>query len=354
RACLDKRPSPWGLDIQAWRELFGGLLSRAERVFAPSRDVLERFRRYLPDAPYQLFPHLEPRKACILVLGRLSRAKGLERLVACAEDAERRGLPLHFHVLGASLETPFWEEGLPLSFHGDYRDADLPVLVGLARPDAFLFPALGPETYSYTLSAAMETGLPIVAPPLGAFAERLSAYPGACLIEDPSPRKINDRLMEIAEGLKTDFAEPLEDYLAPVRKSHAPLSPWEPTSAHLYETPSLPSVTSLSRDALVELLRELMDKPPGVPIHEEDIRALKSRGEARIEALEKALEESQMRLSELSLEIGRLHEVLEDKEREKRAILASTSWRITAPLRWAILSWRRFRSCQTVKIGGRL
>ena len=35
------------------------------------------------------------------------------------------------------------------------------------------FPALWPETYSYTLSACLESGMPVVAPNIGAFAERL-------------------------------------------------------------------------------------------------------------------------------------------------------------------------------------
>ena len=38
------------------------------------------------------------------------------------------------------------------------------------------FPAVWPETYSYTLTAALRSGLPIVAFDLGAIAERLRAH----------------------------------------------------------------------------------------------------------------------------------------------------------------------------------
>ena len=44
---------------------------------------------------------------------------------------------------------------------------------GAGEADVVWFTALWPETYSYTLSAAIEAGLPIVAPNIGAFAERL-------------------------------------------------------------------------------------------------------------------------------------------------------------------------------------
>jgi O-antigen biosynthesis protein len=57
---------------------------------------------------------------------------------------------------------------------GSYRHEELPDLLAAARPHLIWFPALWPETYSYTLSAAMLSGAPIVAPNLGAFAERLS------------------------------------------------------------------------------------------------------------------------------------------------------------------------------------
>src|SRR2546427_7883740 len=40
------------------------------------------------------------------------------------------------------------------------------------QPDLAWFPAQWPETYSYTLSACLAAGLPIVAPEIGAFPER--------------------------------------------------------------------------------------------------------------------------------------------------------------------------------------
>ena len=59
------------------------------------------------------------------------------------------------------------------------RDPELPLLIARERPDLFLFPARWPETYSYTLSVAMRTGLPIIAPRLGAFGERLASAASA-------------------------------------------------------------------------------------------------------------------------------------------------------------------------------
>ncbi len=51
-------------------------------------------------------------------------------------------------------------------------------------------PAQWPETYSYTLTAAIDAGLPIVAPRIGAFVERLEGRPLTWLV-DPTPRPRN-------------------------------------------------------------------------------------------------------------------------------------------------------------------
>ena len=45
------------------------------------------------------------------------------------------------------------------------------------------FPAPWPETYSYTLSAALTAGLPVVATRIGAFPERLADRPLTWVVE---------------------------------------------------------------------------------------------------------------------------------------------------------------------------
>ena len=57
---------------------------------------------------------------------------------------------------------------------GAYREGDLPALLAKFRPHLVWFPASWPETWSFTLSAAIDAGLPIAAASIGAFPERLS------------------------------------------------------------------------------------------------------------------------------------------------------------------------------------
>lgn len=205
-ACLAKRPAQWGLDIGAWRALFAPFLARAARVIAPSEDVAARTRRYFPSLSIAVWPHPEPAIARapaivrVVLLGNLSPEKGLDVVAACARDARRRDLPLAFRVLGATAKPlPQWPEA-PLSVHGSYDDAQLVALLAAERADVLFFPAQVPETYSYTLTVALASGIPIVASAVGAFPERLAGRPNVMTLPlDAPPLAWNDALLAAAQ-----------------------------------------------------------------------------------------------------------------------------------------------------------
>jgi GT2 family glycosyltransferase/glycosyltransferase involved in cell wall biosynthesis len=213
-ACLTRRPGQWGLDITAWRGTFGQFLRGADRIIAPSHDVDRRIRRYFPDLAIHVWPHPEvspdppPRIARVAVLGNLSPEKGLHVVAACAREARALDLPLVFRVLGSTTEPIPQSPDVPLTIHGQYVDNDLPRLIGDEKPDVILFAAQVPETYAYTLSVALASGLPIVASALGAFTERLVGHPRSANVPwNASPSAWNDALLAAA-GLPERNAAP--------------------------------------------------------------------------------------------------------------------------------------------------
>jgi len=140
-----------------------------------------------------VWPHPEgatdptPRIVRVVVLGNLSPGKGLHVVAACAEDAQKRGLPLAFRVLGSTTEPVPQFPDVPLSIVGQYDDAKLARLLVAERPDVILFAAQVPETYAYTMSVALDSDVPIVASALGAFPERLAGYPHATTVPWDAP-----------------------------------------------------------------------------------------------------------------------------------------------------------------------
>jgi len=189
--CLRRNPAPAGEGIESWRDRHARLLSRARYVLAPSADTAQRIRRFVPTARVRVVPHatldlvsmtqpapqvrqLADKQALrVVVLGALSRIKGADMLEEVATLAARQDQPVEFHLVGFGYRSLRTQPKARLTVHGAYDDKDLQQLLQWLQADVVWFPAVWPETYSYTLSASLDSGLPIVAPSLGAFAERL-------------------------------------------------------------------------------------------------------------------------------------------------------------------------------------
>ncbi len=190
RTCLKRSPAPGGVDIESWRNKYAPFLQGARHVLVPSRDAARRILQFVPQADVRIAPHTDladlgalpspqpiplapgaPLK--VVVIGALSPIKGADLLEAIALQATRNNSPVEFHLLGYAYRHLSTQPRAKLTVHGKYEEADLPALLSWLKPDLVWFPALWPETYSYTLSACLEAGLPVVAPNLGAFGERL-------------------------------------------------------------------------------------------------------------------------------------------------------------------------------------
>jgi hypothetical protein len=109
----------------------------------------------------------------ILCLGMLSEEKGARVLAQVAREVQKLGMPLEFHLLGSCYIS------LPASVHrhGSYKDQEVPDLLSRLDPHVLWLPAQCPETWSYTLSAGLKAGLPVVATRIGVFPERLQKRP---------------------------------------------------------------------------------------------------------------------------------------------------------------------------------
>jgi GT2 family glycosyltransferase/glycosyltransferase involved in cell wall biosynthesis len=195
-ACIADRPSHGSRDIVSWRRGNAWQFLEADRVICPSEDVRRRLANYGYDARAIVVPHepvasgpwpLAPpmrgrsRKLRVAVLGVLANQKGALAVMSMAEAADPAELSIQ--VIGYGERE--LHDALPecIALTGEYKDADLPALLAEAKPHVVWFPAQWPETYSYTLSVAIEAGLPIVASRIGAFPERLAGRPLTWLVD---------------------------------------------------------------------------------------------------------------------------------------------------------------------------
>ncbi len=187
----------------------------ARRCIVPSEDMRRRLAGLLPGLDLQVRPHPDHERIgvypqpCVapldgplrvMCLGALGREKGVEELRRVAALARRRGAPLQFSLLGSAHVAP----GGAVTELGRYADAELPALLAAQRPHLLWFPVRWPETWSYTLSAALEAGVPVLACDLGAFAERMHGRPLSWLqAPGSSTEQWLQRLLQVGEHLRS-------------------------------------------------------------------------------------------------------------------------------------------------------
>lgn len=210
-ACIGHRSSYGARDIVSWRRENAWQFLEADRVICPSVDAVRRLTRFgfghrAVAAPHDPTPtgrwvvrSTKPTAALrVAVIGVLANHKGARIVAAVAQRAREAGIEI---TLIGYPEVDFPEEIRPLFKEtGRYQEAELPGLLEQARPHVVWFPASFPETYSYTLSAALAAELPIVATHIGAFPERLEGRPLTWVIE---PSQSADDWLAVFDDVRT-------------------------------------------------------------------------------------------------------------------------------------------------------
>lgn len=188
--CLRRNGSVFDVhDIHAWREQHGLMLDAADAVLVPDPDVATRLSRYFPAVEYQVSPHEDVEslaasspavrsshgKRRIVIVGAISNIKGYNVLLACAQDAKARALPIEFILMGYSRDDRLLKEA-GVRVTGRYLEQTARSRLVELAPDLVWLPSVWPETYSYTLSIALSVDVPIAAFDIGAIARRLREH----------------------------------------------------------------------------------------------------------------------------------------------------------------------------------
>jgi len=218
-------PLPDGVSPAQWREQLRGFIDGAKAVIFPSAYTLANYRLNFELRNAVVAGHVEHKRNIgqgvaavaqkirynVGVIGALGKEKGADYLEQVAEAAATVNAPINFRLVGFGYR----ELGGVLTT-GRYDASELSSLMAANEFDVVLFPSLCPETYSYTLSYALEAGLPIIAPNIGAFPERLSGRENTLVYDyglEPAElmRRISDFVKRLAAG---------EQLTAPVVDTH--------------------------------------------------------------------------------------------------------------------------------------
>jgi len=359
-------------DPAHWKRLRDGFVEAAlgarATLVAPSASALANQIRLAPELaalPARVIGHgLAPWPAAaprvpappararlrLVMLGRVRAGKGA-RLLAAALPRLREHAELFLLGAGADAHAFFGESGVHVLL--DYRHEELPALLARLQPDAALLLPTVAETFSYTLSELRSLGVPVIATRIGALAERIEdgtdgflVAPDAdaivarvaSLARDRAPLA-RVRSHECAHATAREMAAAWQELLA-LGKRRTLRYPLRDTGPADLEGDAAAAALAETRAREERLRAELADAT----------REAARRGDWG-HALDRELAGARR-------EIGRVHGELEERSRWALAlneelqdikpryerILASASWRITAPLRRAKALARRVRA----------
>ena len=343
-------------DAAHWRRLRDGFVAAAldarATFVAPSRSALANQLRLAPELgalPAHVvahglaaWPHGSARvdepparaRLCLVMTGRVRKGKGAQ-LLAAALPALREHAELFLLGAGADAHALFGERDVHVLL--DYRRDELPTLLARLRPDAALLLPTVAETFSYTLSELRSLGIPVVATRVGALVERIDEGRDGFLVDAHA-----GALVARVAALAADRTA-----LARVRANTVAADSTEAMAAAYRRVLHLPSRAPL-RYPLANADAALLEAAVAV----DAARRARVRGDDLSARLAVATKESERRGDwghALDRELAQLRREFDARTRWALALdtelqhvkpiheqmLASTSWRVTAPLRSA-------------------
>ncbi len=267
----------------------------------------------------------------VLILGMLAPSKGV-KLLSEAIDAITAFADVYLVGSGALGELFRGHTGVHVL--GDYTLRELPAIVARIAPHVGLLMSVCAETYGYTLGELMMLGIPPLATRVGAFAERIRHGETGYLYEPAAVSLVEqlqaidaDRtgLQRIARRLREmrprSAAEMVSEY-----HRLLPLSPRAEPDRRCMAV----SVSGITEQGVIDLVmksarcwKDIKNLHLSLGVKD----TLIAQGNQQRELLT-------ARLVEVTRQRDEALDTQARCEAELQAIRASTSWRITRPLRW--------------------
>ncbi|HUQ29264.1 MAG TPA: glycosyltransferase [Usitatibacter sp.] len=337
-------------------------------MVTPSRSVAINLRRldarfeqvefhtiahgYANPLPHALRADPETGRLRVLVLGQLSVAKGIELLRA---SLDRMVAFADVYLVGTRELGEEFKRREHVHVLSDYDIHDLPGHIANIRPHLGLLMSVVPETFSYALSELLMMGVPVAATRLGSFAERIRHGVDGYLY-NPDPDSLirliahvdshRDELQSVRSAIAgwrpRSAREMVAEYhrVMPLQAKGASGS----AAAHAAGSAAFASqalliaemwkdVKALHRQ--VAVLNEARDRDEKArrdqhARHAADREAL----DLRMAGASRRLLEHENMLAAKDRQIDGLRQHAAARDAQVAAMFTSTSWRISAPIRW--------------------
>lgn len=304
--------------------------------------------------------HATNKRLRVLVLGQLSASKGVALLLGAIDEIVSFA---DVFLLGCGELGEYFKGKENVHIVSRYEMNELPGLVADIDPDLGLLLSIWPETFSYTLSELMQLGIPVLATNVGGFADRIEqdvtgflAEPDAAVLK-AKLRFLNENREAILRVRSNLLALNSKTPVEMVAEYHRllPLPSVDYARYHLRQRfQGRAGISRGLRDQLVlsqQLLLSGMWKEAEklhlkLWVSGEVVRQREQRLagiELELRGLEAQLERQKGLLEAQAQENGHLLEIIHSRDMQLSEIYASTSWRLSSPVRWVGFRARKLK-----------
>ena len=202
--------------INKWRNLSYNLLKNAKEIIVPNESAKNIFEKYYKNLDIKVIEHglnkedflkaenIQERKdgrKNIAFIGGITPYKGLNFLKDLIKKSNNNEIPFNIHLFGKASEWEINSSNKNFIFHNTYNRNEISKLLKENNIDIILLLANWPETYSYTLTEATISEVPVLALPYGALENRINENGIGWLIsKDSTIDDVIDKLNEIFEN----------------------------------------------------------------------------------------------------------------------------------------------------------
>lgn len=214
--------------IKVWRDEFNEIITKSDIIIVPNISVLDILNNYyiickskslilehghkkeLVKKEIPIVPELETdfkdKKFNIAYIGVLVLHKGSEIFYKLA-SSEKLKNRVKWIIIGSSdlYNNPGYYPEINVHVHGRYNDFnELKNIIQRDNVNLVVFPAIWPETFSFTLSEAWACEVPVLVSNIGALRERVENTGGGWIANVSDIRSFELKILEIM-GSKEDY-----------------------------------------------------------------------------------------------------------------------------------------------------
>lgn len=172
-----------GGNIESWRHFYELNLSKARKVYTPSKDTMLRIKKYIPisNIDYKYHPetiikssvnHHANKKINIGFIGAIGPHKGINIIKGLAEYIRNNDIQANLTIIGYTSDDEYFSAYNFVKITGKYSRENFLQLFEENEVDIIFITSIWPETFSYTFTEAIASNLPIAIFDIGAVLER--------------------------------------------------------------------------------------------------------------------------------------------------------------------------------------